>query len=172
MKHWRSCLSSSPTAFNVSEGVRGKRVKSFTSAYVPSSFQRADRWHHTHHPGRSCVGRSSIVPGVINGSILVCFTQSAVQSSRTTAGQQENAGWHLYRLHSWKNWITEAVALSEVLILEHITCFKDPTSCDAFCTMMRAFKGSVLSQIHGAGFIRRAWAWGGSLPPEKLENDL
>lgn len=101
---------------SMSEGVSGEMVQSFIYACFPSSSQLADGWHHTHHPGRSCVGRSSIAPGVINGSVSMCFTQSAVQGSRTTAGQQENASWRLHHLHSWKNGITEAAALREPFI--------------------------------------------------------
>lgn len=54
-----------------------RRDGSESHACVLSFSQPADRWKHTPHPGCSWVGRSSIAPGEINGSIPVCFTQTA-----------------------------------------------------------------------------------------------
>ena len=145
-----------------------------------------------HHPGRACVGRSSIAPGVINGSILVCFPRSAVQGSRTTAGQQGNSSWHLYHLQSWKNRITEASALSEPLVPAAIhaenICIKGLfrvwshlTFAPSLLKGPNAFRGllsvqgSVLSQGHQEGGKRaKIMVWSSSvvlsLKPGKHSN--
>lgn len=96
---------------------------------------------------------------------------STVESSRTTAGQQHNSSWHLYHLHSGKNWIMKAAQWSDpfipaaipaenVCIKEHLTFFVRSDLWYhfkiAFCSIV-SVQGSALSQRDGAGFNGRGW---------------
>lgn len=142
---------------NMSDGVRGEIVQNLPVSSHPLS-RLTDETTHT--PSRTLLCWEVIHCSWSDKWLhpVVPHPVSTVQSSRTTAGQQENSSWHLYHPHRGRNWIIEAAQRNEAFIpavthagnvcieehltgLQYLTSGTNSTQPDAFFELLWVFRG-------------------------------